>query len=317
MKGALIRLLKGIAVGVSNMIPGLSGGVVMVVVNFYDGMIEAYSNLLTNFKKSILFLLPFELGGSLVAPLLFSGLLVYLRGNFPFQTNLFFAAVILGSIPFIWSLARKEKFHWTHSIPFVLALALIIVVAIMQRPIALEEIAVLQGVAEESVVAGITAPDSVWQYLYLLLCGLISSACASIPGLSSPFVMMLLGVYPISMAAWAGVTNPDTMGAAILTLIPLLGGSLLGMLGIAKVISFLLKKYYSYCYSAILGLVSGSIFSILYSPKTYHTATGAPITWSIWGVVIAIIVFAAGFALAFFIGKMRSKKDENIVEGDK
>lgn len=309
MKGALIRLLKGIAVGVSNMIPGLSGGVVMVVVNFYDGMIEAYNNLFTNFKKSILFLLPFELGGSLVAPILFSGLLVSLQGNFPFQTNLFFAAVIAGSIPFIWSLARKEKMHWTHGIPFVLALALIIVVAIAQRPIALEELAVLQGEAEESVAAGITAPDSIWQYLYLLVCGFIGSACASIPGLSGPFVMMLLGAYPISMAAWAGVTNPETMWAALLNLIPLLLGNVLGMLGIAKVISFLLKKYYGYCYSAILGLVSGSIFSILYSPKTYHTATGAPITWSIWGIVIAVLVFVAGFALAFFLGKIRTKKE--------
>ncbi len=317
MKGALIRFLKGIAVGVSNLIPGLSGGVVMVVVNFYDGMIEAYNNLLTNFKKSFLFLLPFELGGTIFAPMVFSGLLVSLQGNFPFQTNLFFAAVIAGSIPFIWHLAHKEKIRWTHGIPFVLALALIIVVAIVQRPIALEEIADLQGAAEETVVAGITAPGSVWQYLYLLVCGCIGSSCAAIPGLSSPFVMMLLGAYNTVMGAWAGLTNPDTMGAAILNLLPILAGNLLGIIGISKVISFLLKKYYSYCYSAILGLVSGSIFSILYSPKTYHTAAGVPITWSVWGVVIAIMVFAIGFALAFFLGKTQSKKKEDIVEGGK
>ena len=107
MKGFLIRFLKGMAVGVSNMIPGLSGGVVMVVVNFYDTMIEAYDKLFTNFKKSLLTLLPFEVGGSIVAPMLFSVPLVFLKGNFPFHTNLFLAAVIAGSIPFIWSLGQK------------------------------------------------------------------------------------------------------------------------------------------------------------------------------------------------------------------
>ena len=298
MKGFFIRFLKGIAVGVSNMIPGLSGGVVMVVVNFYDTMIEAYNTILTNFKKSLITLLPFEVGGSIVAPMLFSIPIVFLQGNFPFHTNLFFAAVIAGSIPFIWHIAQKEqRFRWTQSIPFLLALAVVVTIAILQRPTAMEEL----------VHPTITAPNGVGAYLYLIVCGVIGSACASIPGISTPFVMMLLGVYPISMAAWAGISNPNTMMAAVLTLVPLFAGNILGMLGAAKLISFLLKKYHSYCYSAILGLVVGSVFSILYSPKTYHTATGLPITWSVWSVLAAVLVFVAGFALAFFLGRAREK----------
>ncbi len=317
MKGALIRFFKGIAVGVSGLVPGLSGSVVMVALNFYDGMIEAYNTLLSNFKKSILFLLPFEIGGTFVAPILFSSLLVPIQGNFPFQTNLFFAAAIAGSIPFIWSFARKEKFRWTHAIPFTIALAFVVAMAILQKPIAMEEIAALQNATQETVVSGITAPDGIGGYLFLLFCGCLGSACGVIPGFSSSFLMILLGAYPIVMGAWAGLTNPDTMGAAVLTLLPFLGGNLLGILGISKVISFLLKKYYSYCYSAILGLVTGSIFSILYSPKTYHTAAGEPITWSVWGVVIAVVVFAAGFSLAFFLGKIRPQKQEGSVADSK
>lgn len=299
MKGFLIRFLKGLAVGGSSLIPGISGSVVMVVINFYDTMIEAYDKLFTNFKKSLLTLLPFEVGGSIVAPMLFSVPLVFLQGNFPFHTNLFFAAVIAGSIPFIWHLGQKEqKFRWQHGIPFLLALGVVVTIAILQRPTAMEEL----------VHPTITAPNGVWGYLYLVVCGFIGSACASIPGISTPFVMMLLGAYPISMAAWAGITNPDTTLASVLTLVPLFAGNILGMLGAAKLIAFLLKKFHSYCYAAILGLVAGSIFSILYSPKTYYTAEGLPITWSVWGVLVAVLVFAAGFALAFFIGKARLKR---------
>ena len=300
MKNFLIRFLKGMAVGGSSLIPGISGSVVMVVINFYDTMIEAYDQLFKNFKKSFFTLLPFELGGSIVAPVLFSVPLVFLQENFPFQTNLFFAAVIAGSIPFIWNIAQKEqKFRWQHMIPFLLALGVVVTIAILQRPTALEN---------AFVASTGTSPNGVLDYLFLILCGCLGSTCGVTPGISASFVMILVGAYPRVVGAWAGISNPDTMLASVLTLVPFFVGNFIGTISVSKVIAFLLKKFHSYCYAAILGLVCGSVFSILYSPKTYHTAEGLPITWSVWSILAAVLVTVAGFVLAFFLGKARLKR---------
>ena len=307
MKDALIRVLKGIAFGVANIIPGVSGGTIAVILKFFDQLIEAINTLFSNFKKNMIFLLP--LGVGVVAGIVgFSKLLKPALANFPFQTNMFFVGLIAGSIPLLWGLARKEKFHWTHIIPCIVALGVVVVLAVLQKPVTMEEIKILQGAASENVSTAITAPDSVWRYLYLLVCGAIASAAMVVPGISGSFMMVLLGEYDTVLNSVDALTSVDTMIPAILNLIPVAIGIVIGVFGIAKLIDFLLKKFYSYSYFAILGLVGGSIFTILYSPETYHTVTGAPITWSVLGVMIAVLTFALGFVMAFFLGKDKSEE---------
>lgn len=307
MKDALIRVLKGIAFGVANIIPGVSGGTIAVILKFFDGLIEAINTLFSNFKKNILYLLPLGIGAAL-GIVGFSKLLRPALDYYPFQTNMFFVGLIAGSIPLLWGLARKKKFHWTHVIPCLVALAVIVVLAVIQKPITMEEIKVLQGASAEIVASTITAPDSIGRYLYLIVCGAIASAAMVVPGISGSFMMVLLGEYNTVLNSVDGLTSMDTIGASILNLIPVAIGIVIGVVGIAKLIDFLLKRFYSYSYSAILGLVGGSIFTILYSPETYYTVTGAPITWSVWGIIIAVAVFALGFVLAFFLGKDKTEE---------
>lgn len=307
MKDALIRVLKGIAFGVANIIPGVSGGTIAVILKFFDGLIEAINTLFSNFKKNMLYLLPLGIGAAL-GIVGFSKLLRPALDYYPFQTNMFFVGLIAGSIPLLWGLARKEKFHWSHIIPCVVALAVIVVLAVIQKPITMEEIEALQGAAQETVTTGITAPDSIGRALYLIVCGAIASAAMVVPGISGSFMMVLLGEYNTVLNSVDGLTSMDTIGAAILNLIPVAIGIVIGVAGIAKLIDFLLKRFYSYSYSAILGLVGGSIFTILYSPETYYTATGAPITWGVLEIIISVVVFAFGFLLAFFLGKDKSEE---------
>ncbi len=309
MKDALIRVLKGIAFGVANIIPGVSGGTIAVILKFFDGLIEAINTLFSNFKKNMLYLLPLGIGAAL-GIVGFSKLLRPALDYYPFQTNMFFVGLIAGSIPLLWGLARRDKFHWTHVIPCIVALGVIVVLAVIQKPITMEEIQTLQGVSSETVTSAITAPEGVGRYLYLALCGAIAAASMVVPGISGSFMMVLLGEYNTVLSAVDGLTSTDTMVAAILTLIPVAIGIVIGVFGIAKLIDFMLKKFYSYSYSAILGLVGGSIFTILYSPETYYTATGEPVTWNVLGIVIAVVVFALGFAMAFFLGKDKTEEEK-------
>ena len=92
----LSRMLKGLVVGVANIIPGVSGGTMMVVMGIYDRMIESISMLRKQFKKSALFLLPLLLGAG-AGIWLFSSGIAYMLANHQVITNFFFKKLCFAS----------------------------------------------------------------------------------------------------------------------------------------------------------------------------------------------------------------------------
>ena len=102
----LSRVLKGLVVGVANIIPGVSGGTMAVVMGIYDRLIGAVSDLRRDFKNSLLYLFPIGIG-AVLGIVLFSHLIKFLLEGYPMPTNLFFLGLILGSIPMIFRRARK------------------------------------------------------------------------------------------------------------------------------------------------------------------------------------------------------------------
>ena len=56
------NVLKGMLIGVANIIPGVSGGTMMVSMGIYDKLIHCITHLFSEFKKSLLFLLPIAVG---------------------------------------------------------------------------------------------------------------------------------------------------------------------------------------------------------------------------------------------------------------
>ena len=61
-KEFFINVARGAAIGVSMIIPGVSGGTIAVLLNVYEKLIDSVSNLRKEFKKSMAFLLPILLG---------------------------------------------------------------------------------------------------------------------------------------------------------------------------------------------------------------------------------------------------------------
>ena len=258
----------------------------------------------------MIFLLPL-LGGAAIGIVGFSKILEPALHHYPFQTNLFFVGLIAGSLPLLWKLANKEKFKGTYLIPLVLAAAVIVLFAVIRKPLDLETIQQTQAAASESSAPStVAAPNGVLDYLYLFIVGTIASAAMVVPGISGSFMMVLLGTYNRVLSAISGLTSSQTIGVSVLTLVPTGLGMILGIVLISKALDFLLKKYYSYTYYAILGLVGGSMFTILYTPKTYHlSGTGEPVTFNALGIAIAAVVFVLGAVAAFYLGKEKKNKE--------
>ncbi|MDE6104190.1 MAG: DUF368 domain-containing protein, partial [Clostridia bacterium] len=97
-KEFFINVARGAAIGVSMIIPGVSGGTIAVLLNVYEKLIDSVSNLRKEFKKSIAFLLPILLGAALAIIAMYFPIKFALE-KAPLPTVLFFAGLIVGSVP--------------------------------------------------------------------------------------------------------------------------------------------------------------------------------------------------------------------------
>lgn len=123
--GYLKLILCGMVFGVANVIPGVSGGTMLVVFGIYDQLTEAISGVKA-IIKNIVFLIFFGAGAG-VGILGFASLIKYLFDNFGVQTDMYFIGLILGSVPMIYHMGTAEKKVKPLCIlPLVLAMCVVI-----------------------------------------------------------------------------------------------------------------------------------------------------------------------------------------------
>ncbi|MCD8157956.1 MAG: DUF368 domain-containing protein [Clostridiales bacterium] len=155
-------------------------------------------------------------------------------------------------------------------------------------------------------------------FVKIMLCGLIASAAMVIPGISGSFVMVLLGIYITiitavsdfidEIGAFTGAVIDKGFASAaadIVTsepffiLVAVGIGVILGIVVISKIIEYLLNKFYSYTYFAVLGLIFGSIFSLFTDPLTYQSY---PDGIGLIPVICGIVTLTAGVIISLLLG---------------
>lgn len=287
----ILDILKGMVIGLANIIPGVSGGTMMVSMGIYDTLIYCITHLFKQFKKSVMTLLPFAIG-MVLALVILSGVITWaLSDDFAMlPTNTLFIGLILGGLPAIAKQVKgsKKKDLLVGGILFVLAFALIIFMATLK----------------ETQDTGATISLSVLEMLKLVLMGCIASATMVIPGVSGSMMLMLMGYYYPVVGAISNLVSALVAldGAAILynvgILLPFGIGVIIGIFAIAKIIEILLAKWKCITYCAILGLVVASPFAIL---------MGLSIPgFNLAQIVVSVVTFVIGFAIAWLL----ARKDE-------
>ena len=129
----LLAVLYGLVFGIANVIPGVSGGTMLVVFGCYDKVCGALTLNLKEIKKNIVFLIFFGIG-AVLGIVGFAFVVTWLFENFPTQTNMFFMGLIIGSVPLIIRNATvKDKFRPTCIVPFVIGLAAVVGLAIAEN----------------------------------------------------------------------------------------------------------------------------------------------------------------------------------------
>ena len=279
-------ILKGIMIGIANIIPGVSGGTMAVSLGIYDKLIGSVSNLLKDWRSSVRTLLPLLIGCG-IGIVGFTYAIEYLLSHHTFVTCMAFVGLILGGLPVLFQALRKELRTQKKSIGISGAVAFILFFAICAFLPMLKN---NQDVLTSFAVTPMTM-------ILLFLVGVIASATMVIPGVSGSMVMMILGYYYAVINTIKGFLDslkafdmPGLIHGACL-LIPFGIGVLLGI--------FLIEKFGIQTYCAILGLIIASPFAIFYNTGLFNQLSSLTIGSVILGVVLA----AAGAVLTLKMGE--------------
>ncbi|GBD73244.1 DUF368 domain-containing protein [Tetragenococcus halophilus] len=288
-------IIKGIFMGVANIVPGLSGGTIAVSLGIYDDIIRSIATIKSEMKKSLRFFIPLLIG-LLLGVALFSRMITYLFDFYPLVTAATFTGLILGGFPILWKEFRsslylqKKKINYSH---WMIFLAMFVLVAWM-------------GVAE---VSGTSTHELSLEFptlFGLFFIGIIASASMVIPGISGSLVMLILGWYQAFLAMINGFI--DALRAVDINEILTFGiycsffgiGMLFGIAIISKLIDQMFRHFPSYTYAGIFGLVLASPIAI-FSSLTLEASS-----FSIFTVVMSVLLAIVGFGLTYLLGNKSS-----------
>lgn len=284
MKEFFFNILRGIVVGLSNVIPGVSGGTMMVSMGIYDKLILVLTHFIKRFKEAVKLLVPIMIGMLLAIAIFAKVFSEVLFPKFPLQTNLFFIGLILGGLPVIFRKVKGRKIKLSYILSFAVFFVLVVASATL-------------GGGDSATTA---VSFSFLNMLKLFAVGVISAATMVIPGVSGSMIMMVLGYYNViidTITAFINALKDMNISAMLDTfvvLVPFGLGVAIGIVLVAKLIEFVLKKYTMIAYWAIIGLIVASPFAILILMDV-----GA---FGVVEIATGIVLLAVGFFISLKLG---------------
>ena len=285
LKNFFLDTAKGGAIGVAMIIPGVSGGTLAVLLNIYDKLIGAISNIFKDFKNSIKVIAPIILGAVVaVAAAYFP--LKYALKYAPFPTVMLFAGLMIGSCPKIVKDGITNGFKKLDILSVLLPLLLVIGICFIPN----------LGSAD------LSANMPVYGYFLLILIGMIASCALVVPGVSGSMLLLIFGYYN-EILDTVSLLKTD-FGHSVLVLFLLAVGIIIGFFSIAKLMKYLLNKFPRATNWAIIGFVTGSIPAIFLTYNNnfpdfiYSTLSAAHIAV---GCVLGVLGIIATYALTAFV----------------
>jgi putative membrane protein len=277
MKENIMLILKGFALGIANVIPGVSGGTIAVILGIYEKLIDILSNLKTKLKENFKYLL-FLAIGLILAIGLFSNAVTFCLKNYPFATILFFIGFIIGGMPPLLNKV-KSKIDIKSVICFIIAFTVVMLMAFITPDTMNKSLDII----------------NIKTLIILFLIGVLGAASMVLPGISGSFVLMLIGYYEPIMNSISEFTKLNNLTHNILILAMFGLGVLFGIIFMAKLIKILLEKYEIPMYMGIIGFVIASAISILVS------VIGS--SYGVLQIIIGVILMFVGIIASRMISK--------------
>jgi putative membrane protein len=268
--------LRGLLMGGSDVIPGVSGGTMALILGIYERLIrsigEAFSLALSvlRFNRESIRSHSREIEWSLVIPLAFgiitaivlaASVILGLIERFPHHTQALFFGLVAASIAVPW--LRMSERGWKEA-----------VVALVCAIIAFILVGLPQAIASDPHLLRVFASASI------AICAMI------LPGVSGAFLLKAMGIYETTLGA---LRELDVLYVATF-----IAGAAIGLGLFAKFLSWLLKTHHDLTMAALIGLMAGALRSLW----PYLTEDGSMHLPGTADPVLSVILFGViGFGL--------------------
>ena len=256
----MINILKGILIGITNIIPGISAGTTITLLGIYN-------TINTNTKSKNITLIIKLFTGILIGWKIFSKLLEYLFTNHYYTTIYFFISLIIFCLPpFI-----KSNLNYKEVKPFYIIIGIIIIL--------------LLGIFRNNTytTSNILFNLNLNIIKDMILIGFISGFITIIPGISGSMVLLIINKYNLYQTYLARISFDYNILIPVLIMIIFM---IIGGLISYRITNFFLNKYNVLSYNIIIGLILGSIIILI--PIKYSIVT---IFNSILGIFLGYLVF--------------------------
>ena len=277
--------IKGMLMGIADLVPGVSGGTIALITGVYRDLITALNNinfknifndLFKNFKFHKFDFLSVLILGIGLSIILFSNLVLFLLENYNNQISSFFFGLIICSI---YVLLKKIKHLKIYDIILLLFSGFIVY-----------QLLKLNSYEQEINLT------------YIFICGFLCSSAMILPGISGSYILLILGAYKFLLEKLntVFVVNSDSY----LYLITFVSGAIFGVLTFSRFIRWLFKSFEDKTLIVLIGFILGSVANIIPSNETndevfinfykFFTNDTSLIFWSLFGFLAIIIINTIG-----------------------
>ncbi|MFA6676535.1 MAG: DUF368 domain-containing protein [Bacteroidales bacterium] len=275
----LFVALKGLCMGAADVIPGVSGGTIAFLTGIYEELVDSirlidaralkylFSLKISKFWKHIngWFLISVFLG-VLISVFSLAKLMIFLMNYYPIQLWSFFFGLIISSSIFI---LRNVNLKKTTNI-----------------------LALVFGIALGAVICLLSPGETTNEIWFIFLSGGLAVCAMILPGISGSFILLLLGKYPYIMSA------VSDFKIEILLVFGL--GAIIGLLMFSRVLSWLLKRFYSITVVALAGIMLGSLLKLWPWQNILSSGVSRP-SMPDGNIKEAIFFCTLGIILVYFI----------------
>ncbi|WP_423689344.1 DUF368 domain-containing protein [Staphylococcus aureus] len=277
-----INILKGFAMGTSDLVPGVSGGTIALLLGIYNQFISSISGIFSRrFWPSFTFLIPIIIG-MLLAMGSLSNLFNYLLSQHHIPTMFFFGGLIIGIVPYLLKISNyKTSFTTKHYMMVIAGIAILIVITLMNNG---------------DKHAGQTLTLSTSLIIKYFIAGMCASSAMLLPGISGSFMLLVFGVYGTVMLAISEVVKLNFAGLPILLAVGF--GVLAGFIISSKIIQYFLTHHKLMTFALIIGFVVGSLFAVF---------PGLPTNIVMW--FVSLVVFIIGFIVSLTLGRITAENE--------
>lgn len=272
----LVLVLKGIAYGITHIVPGIGGGLILLIMGIYEQFVDSIGNLFIErhkWREHLSFLVPLGVG-TVIGMVALAKIITLVMERWPVPTMFFFMGLLLGTLPPVLKMHHDMRPSLGRVGGALLGLGLVVLTRLLQP--------------SDAAARTVEALGQGSGILYNVVVSFLSGGASVTPGLDGSYGLLLGGTYDAILQAISDLLH-FTIHWSVL--IPFGLAAVSGIFVVSKAIDVAIKRIPSLSYYFVMGMILGSVYGL----------------WPRQGVaeaniIVLIVAFVVGGAVALLFG---------------